>query len=292
MEAGSSPDWAARLSAAQARRAAGWALTELSGLPEWFEALAVAHPRAVQTTLGAELRWELPRVDSLQHPHTLHTIQQQPQQIQKLVAPIVKAGVLAWPKSPRAVERANVLAANLELCLNILARAGAMDSQLADTCEARFLARPSAPESISWIRALLSIDLERGLGALRRALARLPVARREAQAVIWFGALFGHYAGEGSPLSIRQPSAETLAELIYLSYGYVRRENDVRHEGAYSPGPRDLAQNARNHLLNALFGLPGPAAHAAIRSLADHIQFSDMPDRLRLIARRRAAEDR
>jgi hypothetical protein len=291
VEAASGPDWAAKLSAAQARRAAGWALTELNGMPEWFEALCGAQPRAVRSVLDTELQWELGRLAVLRHPHTLYAVRYQSSEVQKLAAPTLKAAALKWPRPLRQAEKADIQAANLESVLHVLAGAVAIDKELADHCEAQFLSRARSQESTFWLRALCAVDLSRGLGAFRRALARVPVAQREAQAVVWFGALFGDDFQRNSPVSVSNASAETLAELILLSYGYVRRENDIHHEGVYSPGPRDNAQDGRNRLLNTLFGLPGPAAHASIRSLADNILFSDMPDRLRLTARRRAADD-
>jgi hypothetical protein len=75
------------------------------------------------------------------------------------------------------------------------------------------------------------------------------------------------------------------------AYRYVRPEDDEEHEGPYSPNTRDHAETARNFLLSALLDTSGREAHRLILALADDPMFAHFPDRLRLLARHRAASD-
>ena len=49
------PQWAMKLTGSEAELAARYAPIELNGFPAWLEALAAAHPKAVDTVLGEEL---------------------------------------------------------------------------------------------------------------------------------------------------------------------------------------------------------------------------------------------
>jgi hypothetical protein len=71
----------------------------------------------------------------------------------------------------------------------------------------------------------------------------------------------------------------------------VRPTDDQWHDDAYTPDLRDRAQHARNLLFNALLDTPGPEAHCVISEIATDPVFADLADRLRLLARQRAAKD-
>lgn len=63
------------------------------------------------------------------------------------------------------------------------------------------------------------------------------------------------------------------------------------HEGSYTPNTRDQAETARNFLLSALIETEGAESCKVILDLANEPAFSHFPDRLRLLARQRAASD-
>jgi hypothetical protein len=71
----------------------------------------------------------------------------------------------------------------------------------------------------------------------------------------------------------------------------VRSEDDQTHEGSYSPNTRDRAEIARGFLLSRLLDTPGAEARRVILELAAESDFARFPDRLRLLARQRAAAD-
>ncbi|NJS14374.1 MAG: hypothetical protein HC788_06800 [Sphingopyxis sp.] len=71
-----------------------------------------------------------------------------------------------------------------------------------------------------------------------------------------------------------------LHQLAIHAYQIVRREDDISHEGTYSPGIRDHAQNARSFLFNALTDEKHPDALAALLDLSKRPEFSYVADRL------------
>ena len=85
-------------------------------------------------------------------------------------------------------------------------------------------------------------------------------------------------------------NVETLTRLLTLTYATVRIEEDISHEGVYSPSPRDEAQRARGHLLQLLSGIRGERTFAALRKLAT-LQKGYLSDHLLNMAERRAEAD-
>ena len=75
------------------------------------------------------------------------------------------------------------------------------------------------------------------------------------------------------------------------AYRCIRPEDDQVHDGVYSPDSRDHAENARNFLLSQLLDSSGANAFNTILRLADAREFAHISDRMRLMARRRAAAD-
>jgi hypothetical protein len=62
------------------------------------------------------------------------------------------------------------------------------------------------------------------------------------------------------------------------------RRDRVRHDGRYTPGPRDEAETGRNRVLTALIAQGGPSAHAALaRLIADEL-IGDRAHRFQQIA--------
>jgi len=79
--------------------------------------------------------------------------------------------------------------------------------------------------------------------------------------------------------------------LARLAYRHVRVEDDIIHEGTYSPGPRDWAQIGRDALIGALLDSNGAEAWAIKLEMVKDPLFAHFRDRLALLAREKAAEE-
>ena len=85
--------------------------------------------------------------------------------------------------------------------------------------------------------------------------------------------------------------ASVHSQLATCAYSFVRPADDQIHDGVYTRNARDHAEKAREFLLASLVNTPGPEAYSAVLELADKREFERVADRLRLMARNRAAAD-
>lgn len=285
----SNPAWLSSLTDKEARRAAEWALTEISGFPEWFSVLAGNHPNEVIQALHAEIKAEMAEVGTIQHPHTLNALNYGAENLKELAVPFLKKAILKWPK-PAKLENHSIQSKNLNTILSIILSIDTQDMSITDLCEERFLNAPQNEEATTWLHGLCTCDLKRGLAAFKKSIKKIKKAKRQEQAVAWIGTIFNNRYREKIDVTI-DSDADILLELTELAFECVRRKEDVHHVGAYTPGDRDKAENARNRILNALIGKPGPEAYKALKKLAEKPLFAHTPDRLRILAKQRAAQD-
>lgn len=285
----SSSDWINNLSDGEVKRVSEWALVELNGFPEWFSDLAERHPDIVTQVLNAELEAELAESDALQHPHTLSAIKYGSEIFKKLVAPYLKDAIQQWPQEA-APENQSVRNRNLYSVLSIIISADSEDENIATLCKNRFAHDPSDAAAVTWLNGLCACNLNRGLEAFKMGLEAIPEAARQNKAVEWFGRIFNDRSHDTIFVDTNTDT-DTLVSLTEFAYEQIRRDDDIRHEGAYSPGDRDNAQDARNRILNSLIDKSGSEAHDALVQLADKPLFAYMPDRIRILARQRAAKD-
>lgn len=284
-------NWKKKLASAEARRAAEWALTDLNGAPEWLDVLAKDHEVEVRAALLAELEAEFKEIDTLQHPHTLNLLRYGQERARDLAVPAIKHALRSWPQPPKEPDKEATYIANLDTTLSIVVLADACDAAFADQCEKRYLSRPKGIGAIIWLQGLCACDLKRGVRAFKKALLKLPKKERLKFAIEWFGSVFGMRDRSRVPITLKADAA-LLLELTQLVFKYVRREDDIDHKGeVYSPGPRDEAESARNRLLTALIELPGEDGYRAVLTLSDEPLFAHMADRIRMLARNRAAND-
>lgn len=282
-------DWIDSLSDEEIKKTAEWALVELNGLPEWFSDLAEKRPSVVTQVLNDELEAELAESDVIQHPHTLGAIKYGAKVFKNLVAPYLINAVQQWPL-PEAIENSSIRNKNLQSVLSIIISVDSNNETIANLCEDRFTNDPSDAAASTWLNGLCACDLSRGLEAFKVSLEKIPKTDRKSKAVEWFGRTFND-RNHDSIFVDTDTDTTTLVSLTELAYEQIRRDDDIQHEGAYSPGDRDNAQDARNRILNSLIDKPGGEAYEALTKLADKPLFTHMPDRIRILARQRAAKD-
>lgn len=291
IEAASSPRWAEALSPSEADIAAAWATTELNGFPEWFHSLASAQPDGVRKALERELEAEFTDIAIIQHPRTLSAIRHsRALATQQVVASFLKRKLLSWPTDPPSEAEARPSLQNLERVLVVLAATMPADLEMATYCEQRFKAAPSGALAVAWLRGVFENDFVRGVKTLLIGLGVVAPTERRQHGLLWLAGTFGERGLGKLPVGVRG-DADFLFELTTLAYECIRREDDVHHEGAYTPDLRDDAEFARNRILSALVYLPGQQAYDGLIRLSAEPLFRHMPDRLKKLARERAAVD-
>lgn len=288
IEAVTVPNWTASLSNEHARLAAGWGTLDFNHFPKWFHDLAAAHGDIVRTVLIGELELEFQSTFAQPQARVLSALEYGSDVERALVVDYLKTKINSWPKQP--ADEPDAYCMNLDRTFAILAKSGALDDAVARTCAERFQEAPTTEIGRVWLQGLFASDLGKGAESLSIALDRLSAAERMAWGIRWMAALFGDRDYHHVPILV-DGDATLLVRLTKLAYQCVRREDDVVHDTVYTPDTRDNAESARNRLLSALIGKPGGDAHAALVALAKEPLFQHMTDRMRLMARERAASD-
>lgn len=286
--------WAQKLTPEEAELAARYAPIELNGFPSWLESLAIDQSDAVDAVLGNELTLELsePAIGEA-HSMLLQNISYAPPALAKTFVGRLRewldraAGPIGHNEDPgRGAER-------LARVLDVLLKHG--DEVTANDIGALAedqLARGVSPDFARvWLPTLMRLSPRAGVERIEQVLAPLPV-EPEGTAVGWFATLFGE-RHRTTPVSLTNPGfgPGLLLRLVRLAYRHVQHEHDIQHEGSYSPGMRDNAEDARNALLKALLATKGAEAWAAKLELAEDPLCAHIKDRLFALARERLAEE-
>lgn len=287
------PDWASKLTHEEALLATRYVPLALNRFPNWLASLAVAHPLAVETILGAELASELSETAKPNlHFHVLQQLQHETQ----LIVGLFRTQLLQWLDSRPTVresEDTNMAEERLRKVLNLLLAHGSEEliAQIKINAEKQLAAGLDAPYSSVWLPTLLRLSPSAGSHMLIHGLEGHETGE-DSFGVMWISRLFGDCHHENLiDLSAPGFTPELLLELLRLAYRHVRPEDDISHEGTYSPGPRDHAQRARNVLLDAVLNLKGAEGWATKKRMSDDPLFAHFRDRALLLAKEKAAHE-
>lgn len=262
IEAAETADFPNNLIESQVRHALRYITWEFDGFPSWFERMHKAFPALAIEAVINELIWELENTGSENPMHyILHDLVYHAPWLHASIAPVILEWIEANPT------RIN---ANRHYCLHILVNGGITPTKLAELARLQ-IAQTNEPNSISWWYALLvDCDPAIGIPEIEQWLSGLDgeVATHAAQVFVT-ALMGGRSVREGGPYVGNFRTAEYLKLLYVLMHRYIRANEDVDRAGggAYSPGLRDDAQDARNRLFNLLSEIPGKASYTAIEQL-------------------------
>ena len=284
--------WARNLTPPDASAAAAYTTIELNGFAPFIIDLAEAHPSQVEAIIGGEVSAELAVGNECEHLPTLQNLGHADSKLKRLLVPRLLAELRSWPDVFPA-ENAPKWLHHLERMFRVLTEAERNEDReaISRNCLKRYEADPGGPLAIMWLRGLFQFDPQCGTKTLIGTLGDGSDARASARAVETFAALFGGFDPVVPEVPDPTECARVFGELVRSAYAFVRREDDLVHKGAYSPDTRDDAQTARNFLLSRLLETPGPEAHRVVLELSCEEDFQHFPDRLRLLAREKAATE-
>uniref|UniRef100_UPI0040574C7E hypothetical protein n=1 Tax=Candidatus Electrothrix sp. TaxID=2170559 RepID=UPI0040574C7E len=297
VEESSSPGWAKRLTDEEAKRAAAYATLNWDDFPSWFAGLVKEHPGAVESILGDELNRQLAMASDHQHLPLLYRLSNAEVSVKKLLAPRLCAALPNWPKKIAEEKSVRFSADHLGRVIKILDETAELQERqtFAAECSVRFSKEPDGPLALSWLAGLFRFDPEQAVEVLEQGLNAVKKSARTDLAVRLFAGLFERDSSSVLPClsRIEDQAAKTnaLKRLLLCAYTFIHPEQDKIHDGAYSPDVRDNAASARSSLLSTLLDTSGAGAHNIILELADNPLFGHFPDRLRQMARERAAKD-
>jgi hypothetical protein len=257
------PNWPSNITEADAQLAFRYAMHELNGFPDWMPRLFGAFPEVVRRMSLAEIGHELSTDDEKKESlYLLYDVSWSGDWLWNAIAPDLYEMVSERePKSP----------GNLEYILKVQ-----NGSSLADTDIAR-LARRKAKEleqpehMAAWYATWVGVEPSAAVPALRSRLAEIEdEGTRTTFAMLFVTRLVGNRRGGGGGARQAFRTPAHLKDLYLLMHEHVRREDDIERlgQGVYSPGLRDDAQDARNHLFNLLKEIPGKETYLALEDIS------------------------
>jgi hypothetical protein len=239
----------------------------------------------VDATLGEELSWEL-RQPAGQHGHSmlLQSIHHAPTAVSAAFLPRLQAWLDASGDLVDDEANASAMAERTRQVIGALIEHGGPDvrSRLLALAQQRLLDDLPYELAFVWLPTLMRLDPALGVAAWEDRIRTVEPAK-DSLAVTWFGALFGDRHHQIDPRDASFPP-DLLLRLLRLAYRHVRQEDDARHEGVYSPGVRDDAQEARRDLWNALLAAKGDGGWSAKQEMAKDPLFAHLKDRILAIA--------
>jgi hypothetical protein len=283
------PNWAKHLTESEAELACRYVPMQLSGFPPWLETLAVQHPEAIDRVLGQELSLSLADMDTNGYAVTLQDVGHAPPILTVLFVPRIRAW-LAGLGDRGSTGGGAPAARHIRQAVGILIQSGSdEDRRFVETEATRCLAGTERFGDI-WLSALLRLRPAAGVDALETCLKSAEIAPIGA-GVRLFGSLFDGDRGAGIDLRGAGFVPPLLLRILRLAYRHVRLEDDVNHEGSYTPDVRDHAERARNAILSAVLAAPGPEGWSAKLSMVGDPVFRHIRDRTLALAAETAAEE-
>mgnify|MGYP003836466271 CR=1 FL=1 len=288
------PDWARRISRKEAELAARYAPIEINGFPSWLESLSLEHPEEVKSTLGPDL---VAQLEEPAKPSTFYTLLQDVSHSQPPVAKLFVPFLINWLDRNKGVlqegEDETSAAHRLKRVIDLLLEHGEqkLHSYIKNMAIEKLESQKEGQLTTLWLSTLMNLDPGKAACAMEQRLAAAEPAPNDL-AVHYFGNLFGpRYGGEFAVnLKKVEFTPDLLLRLIRLAYNHIRPADDVEHEGVFTPGPRDQAQDGRSALLSALLDMSGEDSWAKKLEMYTDPLFEHFRDRLLLLAEEKLAE--
>lgn len=285
-------DWTGKLTIFEAKLATRLSMLELNGFAKFLPALEQEFPHEVYKEIILELAAQLTQTGAHDDVPVLRDIRFYGTEGMKCrTADFLGRSLDCWPKklSVRLQECFKDALALIQSC------ASATSILLAADCVRERLNREvfEPHDRVPWVQALVMFDLADGCCHVLKETADISTEGKAQNSVAVFATAFGNRGNSDPKQDFSQLPAkqriDLLFKLVVRAYEVVRRSDDSTHEGVYSPGNREFAEDTRNYLLELLLNQRGPEAYSAIVDLSGLEIFAHMKDRLRHLAKSIAA---
>lgn len=263
IESAETEDWATSLSDYDVEVAFRYALQELNGYPAWFAKVCMRAPAAILDLMLVEVDYELSIEVAEQDTHyVIYDINWCGEWMWNLLAPALLSRLAAAePKNLR----------NLQYLLNVIQGSAAPDEAVRSLAQSRALSSRQLEHCAQWYAVWIGVAPGEALAALSlRIKAFSSGEERRRFVMIVLTQIVGGRRGGVSRVRRAFGTAGHLKTLYLLAHEHIRIEDDLNRVGGgvYSPELRDDAQDAREHLLALLRGLPGKDAFIALSEAA------------------------
>ena len=284
MEADGNEAWAERLTNKEAEIATRYALWELDSFPNQFPALWQAKPEPVRRVLREEIEWECSAFppDGLSL-YVLENLRSAETQIGKALR-----GDIIDILATKTDIPTNPLKSALSL---ILKSTAPLPRAFQDAVARQAEAASAEQQKALWLSALFCLDAKRALAIMESWANGGTKQDGERRVSLVLSLLWGDDLDTLNSKHDNYRQHECLLRLLEMVHSHICPEEDIEHDGRYSPGFRDKAQDARNHLLQLLYSLPGKLTRDTLIRLSDSSPLENFKDRLLNLADGRAEAD-
>jgi len=286
-----SPGWTVLLTPDEASLAARYATVEINRFAPFLKELAENRPAEVEQELGVALEAELLRGGEYSHLSLLQNLTHADLVLKKLLSPRLETFIVQQ-KDFAVKNDQNHWHHNLNQLLGILTEtcSTASAKKVGRVCLKQLMDGGTNPMPILWLRGVFQFTPDEAPEILIEWCKKRG-SKSDSLPLQSIASLFGDHDGVGLPIKDPDLRARALGKLVRFAYRVVRPQDDVVHEGSFKPDTRDDAERGRGFLLSALLETPGAIARQIITELSGERAFNHFADRLRHLARERAAKD-
>ena len=263
IEANETIDWPKSLNTAEVERACKYASYELNGFPTWLLKLFETNPKIVGDFLVREALYEL----SIEKPDT---------DTHYILSKISWSGEWAWDQiAPsiyehlKATEPKNLT--NLDKLLKVIQGSTLPDDLIEELASRKCHALKKLDHLARWFAVWVGVAPDAAIARLRARIEEIAVPKeRTSFAITFITHLWDGRRGDGADVRQEFNTSQYLKSLYLLMHEHIRRNEDIDRigKGAYSPGLRDDAQEARNKLFELLIKIPGKESFLALKDIA------------------------
>ena len=286
------PDWGKKLSYDEAVLAARFALVEFDNLPAWIDSLVLAHPKAVEQEIGDELTWELEQVpNDVGYSMLLQHISYTSERVVRLFLPRLRVWLDANTSQVNGEEGEAGMANRIRQVARVILKHGdgaAIEHLFEVACQ-KIDSGLSNKLRLAWFPSLMRIDPALGMDVLAKEIRGVEPAQY-SDAVILLATLF---ADREDSIDLGNPAftPDLLLRLVRLAHQHIKREDDIHHQGSFSPDVRDDAQQLRFFLMDALLQAKGEEAWAIKMEMVEDPLFAHYKDRNKANAEENRAQE-
>lgn len=263
IEAHETKDWPKSLSAADVKLACKYASFELNGFPTWFPKLFEMHPKIVGDFLMREVRYEL-------------SIEKLDTETHYVISDVSWSGQWAWDQIASSIyellkttEPKNLF--NLDKLQKIIQGSILPDDMIEELASRKCRALKKLDHVACWFAVWAGVAPEAAIAALKARIGKITdPKKRTLFAMTFVTHLWGSRRGDGTAVRQAFKTPEYLKSLYLLMHEHIQRKKDIDRsgKGAYSPGLRDNAQDARDSLFSLLNQIPGKESFLALIDIA------------------------
>lgn len=285
--------WPCAMGHQEAVRATRIAMMELNGFGSFLPQLEAVHPHAVREVIEKEVQAQVTCLPELGHAPILHDLVYHGTSLMQEVAASCIARVIRTLETAADGDKRR----DLEYAFKLIAGHGRDEdkTEAIHAIQRRLDAanNSSIEEQIFWIKILAIFDLASACEWVLSYTENLRTRKGRNEAIAAFAAVFGDRHMEGRPTFETLDANHGLSilkRLVIRAYQVVKIEDDVLHEGTYTPDTRDHAEEARGYLLQSLATTKSPKTLSVLYELSKLPEFSHLTDRLKQMATELAAE--